>query len=343
VIPACNEAEELESAVRSLLEENYPALHVILVDDRSTDTTGEIVDRLADEDPRVRGIHVTELPEGWLGKVHALQRGYEGSTGDFVLFTDADVHFERGTLRRAIALCEAEQLGHLAAIPMLLPGTFMYNMLMSIFYRHLLLVTRPWLVGRPDTKSFFGVGAFNLVRRSAFDETPGFEWLRLEVGDDMGLGVMMKRSGARCAVVTAYDLVWLRWYRTLRDANRGAEKAYASAFNCSPLRVLVGALTLLLIEVSPLVCLLPIVLDGVTAVAIAGVAATTINVISVTLLARWPLMPVLPALLTPLSAPSLSFAFLRVGFLGWRRGGIDWRGTHYPSCALREGKRIPFP
>src|SRR6185503_6720653 len=93
IIPACNEAASIEAAVTSRLAQDYPDFEVCVIDDRSTDGTGAIVDRLAEGDPRVRAVHITELPEGWLGKVHALHRGVSIATGEWLLLSDADVHF----------------------------------------------------------------------------------------------------------------------------------------------------------------------------------------------------------------------------------------------------------
>ena len=92
VIPACNEAPAIQGAVESILAQDYPNLEIVLIDDRSTDETGVIIDRLAASDFRILRIHVTRLPDGWLGKVHALCRGAEASTGEWMLLTDADVH-----------------------------------------------------------------------------------------------------------------------------------------------------------------------------------------------------------------------------------------------------------
>ena len=95
---------------------------------------------------------------------------------------------------------------------------------------------RLWAVANPKSDAFIGVGAFNLVRRAALERTEGLAWLRLEVADDVGLGMMLKRSGARSRLVSGHGLLGLYWYRTLREMAHGAEKAYSSAAQCSLLR-----------------------------------------------------------------------------------------------------------
>ncbi len=93
LVPAKNEEDTLFAAMQSLLQVDYPALEIILINDRSTDRTGEIIERLALLDSRVRQIHIDHLPDGWLGKVHALHQGIDVSSGEWLLFTDADIHF----------------------------------------------------------------------------------------------------------------------------------------------------------------------------------------------------------------------------------------------------------
>jgi len=117
IIPARNEAASIEAAVTSRLAQDYPDFEVCVIDDRSTDGTGAIVDRLAEGDPRVRAVHITELPEGWLGKVHALHRGVSIATGEWLLLSDADVHFAPATLRRAIAHAEARGFDFVGVFP----------------------------------------------------------------------------------------------------------------------------------------------------------------------------------------------------------------------------------
>lgn len=340
IVAACNEADHLEAAVRTLLEEDYPDLQIILVDDRSTDATGEILDRLAAEDNRAKVLHVTDLPDGWLGKVHALRCGLAASRGDFVLFTDADVHFAPGALRKAVAWCEDQGLDHLAAFPTLWRATVLVDATISVFIRQFVLATRPWKVADPESKAFIGVGAFNLVRRAAFEATEGFEWLRMEVADDAGLGYLMKRSGARCGVVAAFGLVSLHWYRSVREAARGAEKAYASASACSLVRMLITSAVMLVVETSPLAALVPLAFPATRTVGWAGLAPLAAFLVTVVVTTRWGGGRVMPALLTPVVVLLNLGMFLRAGVLGWWRGGVLWRGTLYPSAALRAGRRI---
>ena len=117
IIAARDEAASIGVAARSILAQDYPNLGVVAVDDRSTDGTGAILDAIAVESDRLRVVHVTGLPDGWLGKTHALQVGAEASRARWLLFTDADVVFEPGSLRRAIAFAEAEAADHVTALP----------------------------------------------------------------------------------------------------------------------------------------------------------------------------------------------------------------------------------
>ncbi len=347
VIPACNEAASLESALRSILKQDYPELEIILIDDRSTDGTAAIVDRMAADDPRILAIHVEQLPEGWLGKVHALSLGTAKASGSWLLFTDADVHIAPGALRRAIAYAH-QTVDHLAAMPDLWPSSLPVDATLALFCRTFMVALRLWAVADPKSDAFIGVGAFNLVRRKAFQETEGFSWLRMEVGDDVGLGMMLKQSGARCGLVNAHGLLGLHWYRTVREIARGAEKAYASAARCSLVRVLVLCIALVAMEWAPLVALgscgmgfQPV--RPIPGLLWPGMAMIAAAVGSSAILARWAKGRLLPALCFPFAAVVAAGIMLRSGWLGYRRGGIVWRGTLYPKAQLLAGRRLKIP
>jgi len=332
IVPARDEAADLEAAVRSRLAEGYPALELVLVDDRSSDGTGEIVDRLAREDGRVKAVHVTSLPEGWLGKLHALEIGYRAAGGELLLFSDADVHVAPGAFRRAVALLERDGLDQLGAAPELWSSGPALDAVFAVFLRLLWLAVRPWAIADPRSSASFGVGAFSLVRRRALEASPGFEHLRQEQIDDAGLGQMLKRSGARCGAANGRGLLGLHYYRSVGEMAAGLEKFGARV----PVPVmLLGMGALVGVELGPWVAL--VLGDGWTR-GVGGVgAALTLG--STVVVARWSGKPVGPALFAPLAVLVLAGMLARAGVLAAARGGVRWRGTFYRSEALRAGSR----
>jgi len=347
VVAARNEEDSIATAMQSLLEQDYPNLQIVLVDDRSEDRTGEIIDDLAGRDARVAAVHLRDLPAGWLGKVHALQRGLEACDGTYVLFTDADVHFSGDVLRRAVAWCERDRLDLLAALPGLWPTGGLLTAMIATFLRQLNMRMRFWAVGDPRSKAYMGVGAFNLVRREALDRTPGFEWLRLEIGDDAGLGLMVKRSGGRCVICNARQYLGLHWYSTIAQMMRGMEKGFAPIADCRLWRAAMTLVMLLALEWAPPAALLGgavwaalgggawawAMLGGGTVMvgcAVAGTAAA----------GQWAGIPLRALLYWPASVLVMAAGMVRMTVMGLRRGGVQWRDTFYTCRELRQNRRV---
>lgn len=338
IVPACNEAEEIELALTSLRGQDYPQLEIILIDDRSNDGTGEIIDRAAAEDERVTALHVEELPRGWLGKVHALATGAGRAGGDWLLFSDADVRFTApGALCRFVAHAEANRLDHLTAAPEMWSSGLGVDMFVSLFLRSFCTQMRLWKVSDPRSAAFIGVGAFNLVRASVFGRTPGFEWLRMEVADDLGLGLMMKRAGGRAAIVFGRGLLGLYWYRSVAQIARGLEKAYASVGQCRLWRMVAVAVASIVVEWSLLAALLPGRMPHLWP---AGAVMIALWMTTVVVQSRWAGRSLFSGLLSPLAALLGAVLLVRAGWLGRRRGGVVWRGTLYPGEQLRAGARV---
>lgn len=341
VIAARDEADKITPAAETLLSEDCGELEIILVDDRSTDGTGEAIDALAARDERIRPVHIGQLPAGWLGKVNALNEGLRHSSGEFVLFSDADVHFGRGTLCCAAAYCQHRGLDHLVACPTVWSAGIVTDAVMSSFLRQFLtLMLPPWRVNDAQEDAFFGIGAFNMVRRSVMGACEGFDWLKMETADDVGLGLLLRRAGAKAEVISATDRVGLHWYRSLAEAMRGAEKAFASAGGCSFWRMATLGLLGMALEISPLAAAIQLAVSPVSAAGLAGGAILAAFTGAAVLLAKWARVGVVAALLTPLTSPISAAMAIRAGWLGWRRGGIDWRGTLYSTSELRAGSRV---
>ncbi len=337
IVAACDEGLTIEAAGRSLLDIDYPALEIVMVNDRSTDETGAIIDRLAASDDRVIAVHVDELPDGWLGKLNAMQVGTEASTGDYLLYTDADVHFYDDVLRRAVRVCEDRNLGHLALLPRMHGGTFWLNAAISAFATGFLAALQPHKIGVAGTGAYAGVGAFNMVRRADFLRTKGWSFLRMEVVDDTALAMMMvEQAGARAMLGTAGQHLGLSWYESMPAMARGLEKnGFVGLGNCSIARTL--AIGIGLPAASAAFVLAP--LSGslfVTGLAAATAALAVIAAVSYRRVGQ----PFVATLFIPVVMGFIGYVLLRSMVKTLRAGGINWRGTFYSLQALRAGKRL---
>ena len=337
IVAARNEARDLERGVRTRLADDYPNLQVVIVEDRSTDDTPAIADRLARDDARVKVVHLTELPDGWLGKLYAMHRGVAVADGAWLLFSDADVEFAPGTLRRALARCEHEGRDHLAVIPQFAEHGLAVDATLDTFCHLLFASGRLWRVSDPTSSAAVGGGMFNLVRRSVYDRTPGFEWLRREIADDIALGQMLKKHGARPLVMNAVGAVKLEFYKDLGEMAYGLEKSAFAVMARFSYAMLAVVVVVSMVAEAGLFAGFAHPSAAVRLVAGAALATACAHQV---MLARWTARSVLPALLFPFGMASMMFMAARSGWLAWRRGGIAWRGTLYRIDDLRAGRRI---
>ena len=195
IMPACNEEENIEQAVLSFLAQDYLNLEILVVNDRSVDGTALVLQRLQTIHPKLRVHTITHLPDGWMGKSHALSEGAALAAGDYLLFTDADVVLEPTTVSRAMHLMVEDQLDHLSLIFENIGGGWLLNCLILEMGLGLLFFFRPWLVRSEKSKAFMGVGAFNLVKKSAYQKVGGHASIRMHPIDDLMLGKILKRQG----------------------------------------------------------------------------------------------------------------------------------------------------
>ncbi|MBM4186027.1 MAG: glycosyltransferase [Gemmatimonadetes bacterium] len=331
VVAARDEAPHIGAALGTMLGQDYPRLEVIAVDDRSTDGTGDVVAALAAADNRLRPVTVSDLPAGWLGKNHALDVGARAATGDWILFTDADIVMAPDALRRAVGYAEREQLDHLAVAPRIrMPGV-----LLEAFTAHFLLsflcFTRPWRVKDAKSRYFVGIGAFNLVRRTTYQELGGHSRIAMRPDDDMKLGKIIKAAGYRSDCLMGAGPLEVEWYHSLGQMIRGLEKNMFAGIDYNVALSVVGGLTQLCFGVVPVAGLA--VTGGETRL----LFGLQIAVLITTLwrLAREADIRPWSVLLFPVVVLLFVFIMWRTMLLNLVHGGLQWRGTFY---SLRELK-----
>jgi glycosyltransferase involved in cell wall biosynthesis len=332
ILPARNEAADIAATLHSLLAQDYPNLQIIAVDDRSTDQTGAIIDTIATEHPdKLRALHVTELPPDWLGKTHAMALAARHAATDYLLFTDADVLFRSDAIRRALAHAVATRADHLVTIPTTLIHRWDEAAILGFFQIFALWGARLWRVADPKSKrDALGIGAFNLLSRSAYIQTGGFESLRMEIIEDLALARRIKHAGLVQRVAFGRGLVSLHWASGIKGLVNVMTKNLFSAFRFSIWLALLGCLWLLVFCVAPVAGLFFTPTRIPTALTIAAV------VWAYRLMSRHSGISTGYALFFPFGALVFVFTLLRSMLLTLKRGGVIWRGTFYPLTVLRK-------
>ncbi len=334
IVAARDEARGIADAVESFLAQDYESLEVIGIDDRSSDGTGGILDRLAREDPRLRVMHVTDLPAGWLGKNHALAMGAGAARGEWLLFTDGDVVLEPGAVGRAVGHATASGFDHVTILPDLLVPGYWLQVFVTAFAVWGLAAARPWRVGKPGSQRHVGVGAFNLVRASSYRGAGGHEAIRLRPDDDLKLGKLLLRSGARTTVLRGLRGVRVEWYSTLGAAIDGLMKNSFAVVEYHATLALGGVLLYLVAGLGPL----GVIIAGGAAAKALGAAALVFQVLAAWTMSREVPTRAAAALMFPAGCLLLGWVVLRATVLTLGQKGIRWRGTFYSLEELRRNR-----
>ena len=334
IVAARNEEKNIREGLSSLLELDCPNKEIIVVNDRSTDRTGEILADMAARHPEVRVVTVSALPPGWLGKNHAQWSGAKGATGDLLLFTDADIVMEKTVLCRAIPYLKEKGLDHLAIGPRALMPGFALNLFMAGFAVFFNMFARPWKAKDPKSAAHVGIGAFNLLRRSAYEKIGTHQALAMRPDDDMKVGKLIKLNGLKQDFLIGTDMIFVEWYDSVKGLVEGLMKNAFSGVDYR-LSVVIGATVAQLgLILWPFIAVF--VVDGKAQVVYLAVVLIMVGVCALAAHAQG---------LNPLYGLGFPIATLAFLYIIWkatlrtlRRGGIEWRGTFYPLAELKRNK-----
>lgn len=237
IVPAKDEAVGIEESVRSILSSDYDNIEVILVNDRSSDSTLSIMEKVAAEDARVNVISIQDLPEGWTGKTHAMFRAAEKASGEMLLFTDADAVFDPHLLLRAVHYFQVEDLDMLS----LLPGFVDRGFNETAVYPHMALGLSFFYplheVNDPSKEAGLASGCFIMLKRSVYDRVGTWQRFRNEVTEDVALSKVIKHEGFKLRVLRAGDLVRTRAFGNVMDVCRFWRRTYYGALEKSRTKV----------------------------------------------------------------------------------------------------------
>ena len=331
IVPACNEEEKIEAGLRSMAGQDYLQLEIVVVNDRSTDGTGASIDRVRREFPQIIRIDIEELPAGWLGKPHALQRGAEAASGDYLLFTDADVVLEPSTISRALTAMQKKHLDHLALVFKNSTHGSLLNAIVADIGAGLLWLIKPWKARISGSRYFVGVGAFSMVRAEVYHHIGQHEKIRMQVIDDLFLGKIIKHGGYRQECMDGRGFVEVPWYQSVNELISGLMKNVFAFFSYNLWYMVFGVLALALVVVLPYwgawYCegLAQLCFVGAIGIRVLGIGFGLISSGIEKGAVGW-------LLVTPVI---LLYIILRATILALIKGGISWRGSFYPMNELR--------
>jgi glycosyltransferase involved in cell wall biosynthesis len=336
IVPACNEEKNIQRAILSQLQQEYDNLEVIAINDRSTDSTGIILDTLESEHENLKVRHIQDLPEGWMGKANAMQQGALLADGEYLLFTDADIIMEESTLARAAQYMKDKSLDHLALIFKNISPGWLLNSLILESGAGLIQLFRPWRARKPKAPNFIGVGAFNMVKKETYFAVGGHEHIRMHPIDDIMLGKIIKRSGYRQECLLGIDLVAVPWYGSVGQMVDGLMKNVLAIINYRFGLLIPLLIGMIFLNILPFWAML--FTEGYTQWIWSVIVFIKLGSFYYgTRLLEITSWCTVGTLLTPYIS---LYIVLRAAWLNYREHGIYWRGTHYSIEKLRANEPI---
>ena len=326
IIPARNEARNIERCVRSILTATYPNTEVIVVDDQSTDGTGDLAERLG-----VRVVRGADLPPGWFGKQWALVQGYRVARGELLLFADADTKHEPELIARAVTALKTEQVDLFSVIPRQEVATFWERLIQPHVFMALAARVSDLRRLNRTRVAWNGIanGQFILVTRASYEAVGTHEAVKDSVADDVMLAQTYIRHGLDIFLTHAQRDMRTRMYGSLREIVAGWSKNLAlGAPLMAPPVPWIRALLPYVMWMPALLWVAPPVLWAVYGWDFAAIAtvASLVTWIGIYAGERAPLQY---ALLYPLGAAMVAFIMLRSAWRGARK--VEWRGRVYRS------------
>jgi len=334
IIPARNEERRIQDALQSVLNQDYQNVEFIIINDRSTDRTGDILARMQSVDSRLRIEHLTTLPKGWLGKNYALYSGARKATGELLLFMDADVVLQPSAISKAVFYLLKNRLDHLTIGPDIkMPGRLL-GMFSLAFLIFLSLYARPWKAKDITSKRYIGIGGFNLLRTEVYNAVGTHQAIAMRPDDDLKLGKLVKKQKYRQELLWGKDMLCVEWYSSVRELIDGLMKNMFAAVEYSVVAVIAASIAQFAFNVWPLLGIfftsgIQRLINLIIFLAILILCWDSARFYS---LKRW------YGIGFPLCSLLFIYILWRSMLLAIINNGINWRGTHYSLAELKANK-----
>jgi chlorobactene glucosyltransferase len=339
LVPARNEEGKIGRCIESLLRQDYPNFELIVIDDRSVDRTGEIIEEFARRDKRIIYVRGKDAPEGWIGKCNALAHAVGYASGDWFIFTDADTCHKPNSVKDAVSHGISAKADLLSFVPLQELGSFWERLIMPLLLSSFVVGDPFHQVNNPDSKLLaYAYGQYIICRRNSYFAVGGHQSVRDEIVEDHALGRVFKEKGFKILVADGKTLYDVRMYTDLVSLWQGWTKNLYSLIDSSVIFLFV---ILFLINMSIIVPYLE--LSIVAAMWLAGEASPGLSILTELTVAQF-LMLILwyrlnlqhrsgvnwtSFFMLPGGAIAITVLYLHAAYLVLSGGQVNWKGRRY--------------
>jgi glycosyltransferase involved in cell wall biosynthesis len=231
IVPAHNEEAVITDCVLSVLEQDYTRFELIVVDDRSQDRTGSIARSLCEGRSNCKVISVADLPPGWTGKCHALEKGVRHASGEWFAFLDADSVLHRSTLRHCFHEAVRLNVNMVTLSPLFVLNSFWEKALQPAFASMCCMLFPLGRVNDPTSGVATANGMFYLISRYAYEKIGGHHDVKDLAVEDIGIGKRVKASGLGLVFANGRDVLMTRMYTNFFDIINGWTRILSASMN----------------------------------------------------------------------------------------------------------------
>jgi chlorobactene glucosyltransferase len=221
IVPARDEEENIGACLQSLTNQDYHNFEIIVVDDRSTDRTQEIVREFSASDPRIKVLHVGDLPKGWTGKNHAIHCGIPLAKGELLLFIDADTEHDPNCVTASVAYFERKNLDALSLEPHFEWTGFIQKLAFSVFTLITACLFPVFLVNKKGSKLALSNGQYILIKKDVYKKVGGHEKIKDKILEDLALIENVKAAGYDYNLAVGTDIITVKMYKDIASFWQG--------------------------------------------------------------------------------------------------------------------------
>jgi chlorobactene glucosyltransferase len=337
-VPARNEEKKIARCLDSLISQNYPSFEIIVVDDRSTDATAEIIESFVAKDARVKLVRGKDTPSGWIGKCNALAHAVGYASGDWFAFTDADTFHQPNSIRDAVCHGLTNKADLVSFMPMQELGSFPERLVMPLLLGSFLLGDPFHSVNDPAAQRAYAYGQYIITRRSSYLAVGGHQSVRDEILEDHALSRVFKEKGYRILVGDGKSLYSVRMYTDLESMWQGWTKNLYSLIESR-----IGNLFLVLFLINSTILYPFVQVPVLIQLFVGGESPATLQILAIPVLLQLLVVYLWyrktsehhagigpkQFFLLPFGALAVSVLYLHASFLVLSGGQVNWKGRRY--------------